>query len=76
MFDAVALGALDIAKVSTDVITTAVPEFGVLDLPYVFRDLNHMMAILKSKVGQDLTAKLKARNVKMLFWMEQGRELG
>ena len=72
MFDAVTLGTLDIAKVSTGVISTAVPEFGVFDLPYVFRDLNHMMATTKSKVGQDLAAKLEARNVKVLFWMEQG----
>lgn len=72
MFDAVTLGTLDIAKVSTGVIATAVPEFGVLDLPYVFHDLNHMMATLKGKVGQDLAAKLEARNVKILFWMEQG----
>ena len=72
MFDAITLGTLDIAKVSTGVVATAVPEFGVLDLPYVFRDLNHMMATLKGKVGQDLTAKLEARNVKILFWMEQG----
>jgi len=72
MFDAVTLGTLDIAKVSTGVISAAVPEFGVFDLPYVFRDLNHMMATTKSKVGQDLTAKLEARNVKILFWMEQG----
>lgn len=72
MFDAVTLGTLDIAKVSTGVISAAVPEFGVFDLPYVFRDLNHMMATTKSKVGQDLAAKLEARNVKILFWMEQG----
>jgi len=72
MMDAVILGNLDIAKVSTGVISTVVPEFGVFDLPYVFRDLNHMMATVKSKVGQDLVAKLEARNVKVLFWMEQG----
>ncbi|MFT3960924.1 TRAP transporter substrate-binding protein [Propionivibrio sp.] len=72
MFDAVTLGTLDIAKVSTGVISAAVPEFGVFDLPYVFRDLNHMMATTQSKVGQDLAAKLEARNVKILFWMEQG----
>jgi tripartite ATP-independent transporter DctP family solute receptor len=72
MMDAVILGNLDIAKVSTGVISTVVPEFGVFDLPYVFRDLNHMMATIKSKVGQDLAAKLEARNVKVLFWMEQG----
>jgi TRAP-type transport system periplasmic protein len=72
MLDAVILGNLDIAKVSTGVISTVVPEFGVFDLPYVFRDLNHMMATVKGKVGQDLAAKLEARNVKVLFWMEQG----
>jgi tripartite ATP-independent transporter DctP family solute receptor len=72
MFDAVTLGTLDIAKVSTGIISAAVPEFGVFDLPYVFRDLNHMMATTKSKIGQDLAAKLETRNVKILFWMEQG----
>jgi tripartite ATP-independent transporter DctP family solute receptor len=72
MLDAVVLGNLDICKTSTGVISAMVPEFGVFDLPYVFRDLNHMMATVKSKVGQDLAAKLEARNVKVLFWMEQG----
>jgi tripartite ATP-independent transporter DctP family solute receptor len=72
MLDAVILGTLDICKTSTGVISAVVPEFGVFDLPYVFRDLNHMMATVKSKVGQDLAAKLEARNVKVLFWMEQG----
>ena len=72
MLDSVILGNLDIAKTSTGVISTVVPEFGVFDLPYVFRDLNHMMATVKSKVGQDLAAKLEARNDKILFWMEQG----
>jgi TRAP-type transport system periplasmic protein len=72
MLDSVILGNLDICKTSTGIISTIVPEFGVFDLPYVFRDLNHMMATTKSKVGQDLAAKLEARNVKILFWMEQG----
>src|SRR5215212_9274539 len=72
MLDAIILGNLDICKTSTGVISNIVPEFGVFDLPYVFRDLNHMMATIKSKVGQDLVAKLEARNVKVLFWMEQG----
>lgn len=72
MLDAIILGNLDICKTSTGIISAVVPEFGVFDLPYVFRDLNHMMATVKSKVGQDLAAKLEARNVKILFWMEQG----
>ncbi len=72
MLDAIVLGNLDIAKSSTGVISAIVPEFGVFDLPYVFRDLDHMMAVINGKVGQELTAKLEARGVKILFWMEQG----
>ena len=72
MLDAIVLGNLDICKTSTGVVSNLVPEFGVFDLPYVFRDLNHMMAVIKGKVGQELAAKLEARGVKVLFWMEQG----
>jgi tripartite ATP-independent transporter DctP family solute receptor len=72
MLEAVVLGNLDIAKVSTGVISTMVPEFGVFDLPYVFRDLKHMMATVNGKVGQELSAKAEARGVKVLMWIEQG----
>lgn len=72
MLEAIVLGNLDIAKVSTGIISTMVPEFGVFDLPYVFRDLKHMMATVNGKVGQELSAKLEGRGVKVLMWMEQG----
>lgn len=72
MLDSVVLGNLDICKTSTGIIAAIVPEFGVFDLPYVFRDLDHMMAVINGKVGQELAAKLEARGVKVLFWMEQG----
>jgi TRAP-type transport system periplasmic protein len=72
MLDAIVLGNLDICKTSTGIISAMVPEFGVLDLPYVFRDLNHMMAVINGKVGQELAAKAEARGIKILFWMEQG----
>jgi tripartite ATP-independent transporter DctP family solute receptor len=72
MLDAIVLGNLDMCKTSTGIISAMVPEFGVFDLPYVFRDLNHMMAVVNGKVGQELSAKLEGRGVKVLFWMEQG----
>lgn len=72
MLDSLILGNLDIAKVSTGVVSTMVPEFGVFDLPYVFRDLDHMMKTIDSPVGETLSAKLEEQGVKILFWMEQG----
>jgi tripartite ATP-independent transporter DctP family solute receptor len=72
MFDSLVLGNLDMAKISTGVVSTSVPEFGVLDLPYVFRDLDHMMKTIDSPVGEYLAGKLEEQGVKILFWMEQG----
>jgi len=72
MFDSLVLGNLDMAKVSTGVISTSVPEFGVFDLPYVFRDLDHMMKTINGPVGEYLAGKLEEQGVKVLFWMEQG----
>lgn len=72
MLDSVMLGNLDIAKISTGVISTVVPEFGVFDLPYVFKDQDHMMKAVNGPVGQSLAAKLEETGVKVLFWMEQG----
>jgi tripartite ATP-independent transporter DctP family solute receptor len=72
MLDSLILGNLDMAKISTGVISTVVPEFGVFDLPYVFRDLDHMMKTINSPVGESLAGKLEEQGVKVLFWMEQG----
>ena len=72
MLEALTLGTLDMAKISTANISSSIPEFGVLDLPYIFRDVSHMMKTLRSDIGKELTAKLAQRNLKVLFWMEQG----
>jgi len=72
MFEAVMLGSLDIAKASTGSISSTIPEFGLLDMPYLFRDVNHMMKVLDGNVGKQLLAKLEEHGVKGLFWMEQG----
>lgn len=72
MLEALMLGTLDMAKVSTANLSGFIPEFGVLDLPYVFRDVNHMMNTLRGDIGKELIAKLEQRNLKVLFWMEQG----
>jgi tripartite ATP-independent transporter DctP family solute receptor len=72
MLDSLMLGNLDIAKVSTGVIANVVPEFGVFDLPYVFRDQDHMMKAVNGPVGQSLAKKLEETGVIVLFWMEQG----
>ena len=72
MLEGIIAGNLDMAKISTGVVTSFVPEFGLFDLPYVFRDVSHMMKVVQGPIGKEMSAKLEARGVKVLFWMEQG----
>jgi TRAP-type transport system periplasmic protein len=72
MLEGIIAGNIDMAKVSTGVVTSFVPEFGLFDLPYVFRDVAHMMNVIKGPIGKQMSEKLEARGVKILFWMEQG----
>jgi tripartite ATP-independent transporter DctP family solute receptor len=72
LFEGMRLGTVDMAKTSSSVVGNAVPEFGVFDLPYLFRDLDHLLQVLNGPFGQQLLAKLEGVGVKGLFWMEQG----
>lgn len=72
LFEGMRLGTVDMAKTITSVIGNTVPEFGIFDLPYLFRDLDHQLQVLNGPVGKQLLAKLETAGVKGLFWMEQG----
>jgi len=72
LFEGMRLGTVDMAKTITSVIGNTVPEFGIFDLPYLFRDLDHQLQVLNGPVGRQLLARLETAGVKGLFWMEQG----
>ena len=72
LFEGMRMGTVDMAKTITSVVGNTVPEFGIFDLPYLFRDLDHQLQILNGPVGKQLLAKLETAGVKGLFWMEQG----
>lgn len=49
--------------------TDIVPEWKILDLPYLFRDYDHAKMILSGEIGQDLLHYLDDKNMKGLaFW--------
>lgn len=50
-------------------VTSLEPEWQVLDLPFIFKDYEHVEAVLKGEVGTNLLDKLKEQNMKGLaFW--------
>lgn len=66
------LGTLEAVIVSSGTLSNFVPEVGVTDIPFLFRDLAHARSVLDGAVGQDLLEKFPARNLIALAWGEQG----
>lgn len=66
------LGTIDLAVVSTGATLNFVPETGVIDIPFLFRDLNHARKVLDGPIGQKLLADFPAKGLIALAWGEQG----
>ena len=58
--------------VSSGALSNFVPEIGVTDIPFLFRDLPHARAVLDGQIGQDILAKFQERELVALAWGEQG----
>lgn len=70
--EAVQLGTLDATNTSTGPVSNFVPEVGIVDIPFLFRDYDHARAVLDGPIGQDLLAKFTAKGLIGLAWTENG----
>jgi tripartite ATP-independent transporter DctP family solute receptor len=57
---------------STGVLSNFVPETGILDLPFIFRDKEHAREVMAGPVADSLAELLEASNFKVLSWPENG----
>ena len=65
-------GAVDMAVLSGGVISAVVPEFGVFDIPFLFRDAAHAKAVAQGPVGAALVAKFADKGLTLLAIGEHG----
>jgi tripartite ATP-independent transporter DctP family solute receptor len=65
-------GSLDLAVTATNVVASIVPELGLLDAPFLFRDAAHARSVLDGPVGAEYTELLKAKGANNLAWAENG----
>jgi tripartite ATP-independent transporter DctP family solute receptor len=65
-------GAIDIARVSLAAVSTYAPALEALQLPYLYRDEDHMWAVLKGPVGKELLASVSEAGFVGLGWFEAG----
>ncbi len=63
---------LDGAFVTNAALASVIPEMGVFDIPFLFRDVNHARAVLDGPIGQEYLAIFKKKGLVALAWGENG----
>lgn len=65
-------GAVDVSVLSAAPVSSVVPELGVLDIPFLFRDANHAKAVADGPVGTAIAAKFADKGLVLLAIGKQG----
>ncbi|WP_111735443.1 TRAP transporter substrate-binding protein [Roseovarius amoyensis] len=66
------IGTIEATIVSSGTLSNFVPETGVVDIPFLFRDLGHARRVLDGPVGQEILVKFDDVGLHALAWGEQG----
>ena len=75
MIEQAQIGALQIARISLGPMGPLVPELNAFNLPYVFRDPEHMTKVVNGPIGDEMLKKLSdhpTANLIGLCWMNGG----
>lgn len=72
MADELRLGHLDMAFITSAPFAGIIPEFGVFDIPFLFRDARHAHAVLDGAIGQEYLKKFQQKGFVALAWGENG----
>lgn len=72
MIDALRKGELDLAFVTGAVFANVAPDFGVLDLPFLFRNAAHAHAVLDGPIGRTMLDRFRQHDLVALAWGENG----
>ncbi|APW41925.1 TRAP transporter substrate-binding protein [Rhodoferax saidenbachensis] len=68
------IGAIQIARISLGVVGPVVPDVNVFNMPFVFRNIPHMRAVIDGPIGAELLDKVTASPARLvgLGWMDGG----
>jgi TRAP-type transport system periplasmic protein len=72
MLKAVQLGTVDLAFITGAPLPNFVPDIGVFNIPFLFRDGAHAHAVLDGPIGQSYLEKFREKGLVALAWGENG----
>lgn len=67
-----AIGGVDFARLSLSVLTDDLPKLNVLMLPYLYRDADHMWRVLDGPIGEEFLQTVGERGMVGLSWYDAG----
>ncbi|HEV7417991.1 MAG TPA: TRAP transporter substrate-binding protein [Tianweitania sediminis] len=72
MVEGLQFGSVDMAVVSTGPLLAFAPDLAVVDLPFLFKDSQHVYRVLDGDVGTELLKSFESRGIHGLAWWENG----
>lgn len=67
------MGTIDMGKAATAFVTQIIPEVAVFDLPYIFKDRDHLYRVLNGKVGEYFMNEVFPKyGLKGVYFLEDG----
>jgi tripartite ATP-independent transporter DctP family solute receptor len=72
MLKGVQLGTIDLAFITGAPLPNILPEVGVFNIPFLFRDAVHAHAALDGALGQEYLKKFRGKDLVALAWGENG----
>ncbi len=72
MIEGLLLGTMDIVVTANGSLTNFVPQLGILDLPFLFRNRNHMYGVMDGAVGQEFKKSMEERGFHLLGFYDAG----
>lgn len=72
VIEQVQFGAIDLTRVSISPLASFVPRLNAFQMPYLYRDPEHMWKVLKGDIGKELLASLEPFGFIGLGWFDGG----
>lgn len=66
------IGGVDMVRLSLAPLNNMIPETIIPSLPFIFRDENHMHAVLDGPIGDEILASMAKQGVIGLAWYDDG----
>lgn len=72
LVEAMQIGTVDMGAITTAVTSRFVKELEIFNLPFLFRDFQHLYKVMDSKFGEELNVAAQKKGLRILGWWAGG----